>query len=134
MHWNTNVADEFHLLCHKLGTNPAVTYKMLHHKISKIALYYGVLIAAFGWKSFLLVYAPVVFLSSALSVWLFYVQHQYEDTYWRYREAWNYYAAGLEGSSYFELPRILQWFTGNIGFHHIHHVCSRIPNYNLQRA
>ncbi len=87
-----------------------------------------------GIDRFLLVQLPITLLSGSLGVFMFYVQHQYEDTYWRYREAWNYYAAGLEGSSYFELPRILQWFTGNIGFHHIHHVCSRIPNYFLERA
>ena len=63
-----------------------------------------------------------------------YVQHQYEDTYWRYREAWNYYEAGLEGSSHFVLPKVLQWFTANVGLHHIHHLCSQIPNYRLQRC
>src|SRR5262249_32906935 len=57
-----------------------------------------------------------------------------EDTYWRYREAWNYYNAGLEGSSLLVMPKVMQWFTGNIGLHHIHHVCSRIPNYHLQRC
>ena len=87
-----------------------------------------------GIDQFLLVQLPLTLLSGTVGVFLFYVQHQYEDTYWRYREAWNYYAAGLEGSSYFKLPKVLQWFTGNIGFHHIHHLCSRIPNYNLQRA
>jgi omega-6 fatty acid desaturase (delta-12 desaturase) len=65
---------------------------------------------------------------------LFYVQHQYEDTYWRYREAWNYFAAGLEGASHLTMPRVLQWCTASIGLHHIHHIASRIPNYHLQRA
>lgn len=87
-----------------------------------------------GIERFLLVQLPLTLLTGSLGVFLFYVQHQYKDTYWRYREAWDYYAAGLEGSSYFNLPKILHWCTGNIGYHHIHHVCSRIPNYHLERA
>jgi omega-6 fatty acid desaturase (delta-12 desaturase) len=65
---------------------------------------------------------------------LFYVQHQFEGTYWAKAEEWDYETAALRGSSFFKLPRILQWFTGNIGFHHIHHLSHRIPNYNLQRC
>jgi omega-6 fatty acid desaturase (delta-12 desaturase) len=87
-----------------------------------------------GIDRFLLVQVPVTVISGSLGVFLFYVQHQYEDTYWRYRERWDYYAAGLEGSSHYVLPKVLQWFTGNIGLHHIHHVASRIPNYYLQRC
>jgi omega-6 fatty acid desaturase (delta-12 desaturase) len=67
-------------------------------------------------------------------VWLFYVQHQFEDAYWERGGNWDYAEAALVGSSYFKLPRILQWFTGNIGFHHIHHLSPRIPNYNLERC
>ncbi len=87
-----------------------------------------------GLGRFLAVQIPITLIAGSLGVFLFYVQHQYEDTYWRYREAWNYYAAGLEGASLFVLPKVLQWFTANIGFHHIHHVSSRIPNYHLQRC
>ena len=87
-----------------------------------------------GLDRFLLVQLPITLISGSMGVFLFYVQHQYEDTYWRYREAWSYYTAGLEGASYFRLPNVLRWFTANIGFHHIHHVCSRIPNYHLQRC
>jgi omega-6 fatty acid desaturase (delta-12 desaturase) len=87
-----------------------------------------------GIDRFLLVQLPITLLAGSIGVYLFYVQHQYEDTYWRYREAWNYYHAGLEGASHLVMPRWLQWFTGNIGLHHIHHVSSRIPNYNLQRC
>ncbi|UCF40681.1 MAG: fatty acid desaturase [Gemmatimonadota bacterium] len=87
-----------------------------------------------GLDRFLLVQLPIVLLSGSIGVFLFYVQHQYEDTYWRYREAWNYYAAGLEGASHLLVPKVLQWFTANIGLHHIHHVSSRIPNYHLQRC
>lgn len=87
-----------------------------------------------GWEAFLLIQIPIWLIAGSLGVYLFYVQHQYEDTYWRYREAWNYYAAGLEGASYFRMPKLLQWATASIGLHHIHHVASRIPNYQLQRA
>ena len=87
-----------------------------------------------GIKSFLLVQLPVTLLAGAIGVYLFYVQHQFEDTYWRYREAWNYYASGLEGASHLVMPKLLQWCTANIGLHHIHHVASKIPNYRLQRC
>jgi omega-6 fatty acid desaturase (delta-12 desaturase) len=87
-----------------------------------------------GFDTFLMVQLPITLIAGTVGVYLFYVQHQYEDTYWRYREAWNYYAAGLEGASHLVMPKILQWFTANIGLHHIHHVASRIPNYHLQRA
>jgi omega-6 fatty acid desaturase (delta-12 desaturase) len=87
-----------------------------------------------GLDRFLLVQLPITLIAGSVGVYLFYVQHQYEDTYWRYREAWNYYAAGLEGSSHLVMPKPLQWFTANIGLHHVHHVASRIPNYHLQRC
>jgi omega-6 fatty acid desaturase (delta-12 desaturase) len=88
----------------------------------------------FGWKDFLLVQAPMIFLAGTAGVWLFYVQHQFEDVYWENSESWNYDAAALQGSSYLKLPQPLQFFTGNIGLHHVHHLNARIPNYNLQRA
>jgi omega-6 fatty acid desaturase (delta-12 desaturase) len=87
-----------------------------------------------GIDRFLLVQLPITLIAGSLGVFLFYVQHQYEDTYWRYSERWDYYAAGLEGSSHYVLPKVFQWLTGNIGLHHIHHLNSRIPNYNLQRC
>lgn len=89
---------------------------------------------AVGFGRFALVQVPITLIAGSVGVYLFYVQHQYEDTYWRYREAWNYFEAGLEGSSHLVMPKILQWFTANIGLHHIHHVSSRIPNYHLQRC
>ena len=70
--------------------------------------------------------------AGAAGLWLFYVQHQFEGTYWARHEIWDPMKAALEGSSFYELPRVLQWFTGNIGFHHVHHVQQRIPNYNLE--
>ena len=87
-----------------------------------------------GWKEFLLVLGPPLLLAGAAGIWLFYVQHQFEDAYWQTNDAWSFDDAALQGSSYLELPRILQFFTGNIGFHHVHHLSARIPNYNLQAA
>jgi len=87
-----------------------------------------------GWKAFLLILIPMIYIMSSLGVWLFYVQHNYEDTYWETHEKWDFLKAGLEGSSFYKLPIILQWFTGNIGFHHIHHLNSRIPNYFLAKC
>ena len=103
---------------------------------TNLALLAVLLIATFtiGLGRFVAVQLPITLIAGALGVFLFYVQHQYEDTYWRYREAWDYHAAGLEGASLYALPRVLQWITASIGFHHIHHVNPRIPNYNLQRC
>jgi acyl-lipid omega-6 desaturase (Delta-12 desaturase) len=87
-----------------------------------------------GWRDFLLTWAPAALLAGAVGIWLFYVQHQFEDTYWQRSEQWSYADAALRGSSYLKLPRPLQFITGNIGLHHVHHMSARIPNYNLQRA
>ena len=84
-----------------------------------------------GLPTFFLIHGPIVVLAAAIGSWLFFVQHQFEDAYWQPHESWNFTRSALEGSSYYRLPTILQWFTGNIGFHHIHHFDSRIPNYNL---
>ena len=73
-------------------------------------------------------------LAGSVGIWLFYVQHQFEDAYWQSAADWSYSDAALRGSSYLKLPRVLQFFTGNIGLHHVHHLNARIPNYNLQRA
>ncbi|MEI6678396.1 MAG: fatty acid desaturase [Mariniphaga sp.] len=86
---------------------------------------------AIGWKAFLLIQLPVLYIASVHGLWLFYVQHQYENVVWARAGDWNYKDIALEGSSYFKLPKLLQWFTGNIGFHHIHHLSPRIPNYKL---
>jgi omega-6 fatty acid desaturase (delta-12 desaturase) len=87
-----------------------------------------------GWREFLMVQGPAALLAAAAGVFLFYVQHQFEDTYWQNSEDWSYDDAALRGSSYLKLPKLLQFFTGNIGLHHVHHLSARIPNYNLQRA
>jgi acyl-lipid omega-6 desaturase (Delta-12 desaturase) len=88
----------------------------------------------FGWKAYLVIQLIIMMVSGAAGIWLFYVQHQFEDAYWERGADWDYVAAALKGSSYYKLPKILQWFSGNIGFHHIHHLSTRIPNYNLQRC
>ena len=88
----------------------------------------------FGVKAFLLIQLTIMVFSGAAGVWMFYVQHQFDGAYWERGDAWDYTAAALQGSSFYRLPRVLQWFTGNIGFHHIHHLSPRIPNYNLERC
>ncbi len=87
-----------------------------------------------GWRAYLLVQLPILVLGSTLGVWMFYVQHQFEEAYWERHENWSYEDAALEGSSFYKLPKVLQWITGNIGFHHIHHLSPRIPNYNLEKC
>jgi len=87
-----------------------------------------------GWRTLLLIHGPVVVVASSLGVWMFYVQHQYEEAYWRSHDGWDYVAAALAGSSHYHLPRVLQWFTANIGLHHLHHLDSRIPNYLLPKC
>jgi acyl-lipid omega-6 desaturase (Delta-12 desaturase) len=90
--------------------------------------------AIFGIVPYLILQLIVLIVSGAAGFWLFYVQHQFEDVYWERSDDWDYANAALQGSSYYQLPKILQWFSGNIGFHHIHHLSSRIPNYNLERC
>ena len=87
-----------------------------------------------GIKAYLLIQFLVVSLAASAGVWLFYVQHQFEGVYWERNANWDYVTEALKGSSFFKLPKILQWFTGNIGFHHIHHLCPRIPNYFLEHC
>ena len=87
-----------------------------------------------GWQSFLLVWAPSALIAGSVGIWLFYVQHQFEDAYWQSADEWSYSDAALRGSSYLKMPKVMQFFTGNIGLHHVHHLNARIPNYNLQRA
>jgi len=88
----------------------------------------------FGWKAFLLVQLLVIFFGASVGIWLFYVQHNFEGVYWERRKQWDYFKASMQGSSFYKLPAVLNWFTGNIGYHHIHHLSAKIPNYNLPRA
>jgi omega-6 fatty acid desaturase (delta-12 desaturase) len=94
----------------------------------------GALCLLFGWTSVLVVQLPAAMLAGSVGIWLFYVQHQFEGVYWERHDGWSYAASALRGSSHLKLPKVLQFFTGNIGLHHVHHLHPRIPNYNLQRA
>ncbi len=99
-----------------------------------ILLVYGILALVLGWKKFLLVHIPVLFIFGIIAFWFFYVQHQHEQNYNEWRKDWDFVLASVLGSTYYKLPKIFQWFSGNIGFHHIHHLNSKIPNYNLERC
>jgi omega-6 fatty acid desaturase (delta-12 desaturase) len=103
-----------------LGTNAALAVLLV-----TLILTLGPIAVLCGWL-------PVTLLAATIGVWLFYVQHQFEDTYWEAKPQWDFQAAALTGASFYDLPRILHWMTGNIGFHHIHHLSSRIPNYRLR--
>lgn len=148
--------SKFERLRYRLYRNPLVTFGIGPHYIflwyqrftgkhsgtrernnlwlTNVALFsiWGAAIYGLGWQIFLLLWAPVQLVTGAWGVWLFYVQHQYEQTYWQRGKDWDYATAALQGSSFYKLPRLLQWFSGNIGFHHIHHLCPKIPNYKLQ--
>lgn len=104
--------------------------------ITNLALLAVLTLACFtiGLPTYLLIQVPIIALAASMGVWLFYVQHQYDDVYWEHHAQWDPIRAALEGSSYYKLPKVLQWFSGNIGLHHIHHLRPRIPNYNLQKC
>jgi omega-6 fatty acid desaturase (delta-12 desaturase) len=91
-------------------------------------------VMVFGWLDYLVVQAIIIGVAGGAGIWLFYIQHQFEDAYWVSGEEWDFTDAALRGSSFYRLPRVLQWFSGNIGFHHIHHLSPRIPNYRLARC
>ncbi|RUS47026.1 fatty acid desaturase [Cohnella sp. AR92] len=95
---------------------------------------YAVLIWLVGWQAFLLVQVPVFWMSGVMGIWLFYVQHQFEESYFENEDEWSYVKAAVEGSSYYKLPKLLQWLSGNIGFHHVHHLSPKVPNYRLEEA
>lgn len=132
------------------GVGPLLTFLILHRLPSKkfkkreqnsihwtnlaVAGLIVVMSLVIGFKNYLLIQLPVIWVASTAGVWLFYVQHQFEGVYWERAKEWDFLKAGLEGSSFYQLPPILQWFSGSIGFHHIHHLSPRIPNYLLERC
>ena len=126
------------ILKHRLPLDIPLTWKRewrsVHVTNLGLAAVVTVMWLTVGIDRFLLVQLPITLFAGAIGVYLFYVQHQFEDTYWRYKEAWNYFASGLEGASHLVMPKLLQWTTANIGLHHIHHVSARIPNYRLQQC
>jgi omega-6 fatty acid desaturase (delta-12 desaturase) len=115
------------------GARPRMRNSVLGTDVA-LVIVIGLVCWLIGWRDFLIVWAPAALLAGSVGIWLFYVQHQFEDAYWRSGKEWTYTDAALCGSSHLQLPRMLQFFTGNIGLHHLHHLNARIPNYNLQRA
>jgi omega-6 fatty acid desaturase (delta-12 desaturase) len=99
-----------------------------------IALVVATLIWLIGIGPFLLVHLPIILIAGAIGVWLFFVQHQFDPTFWAPEGEWTLHDAALYGSSHYDLPAVLHWFTANIGLHHVHHLCSRIPYYRLPKA
>jgi omega-6 fatty acid desaturase (delta-12 desaturase) len=104
----------------------------VHYTNAAICLIALVMNLTIGIKAYLLIQLPVMTMTGAVGLWLFYVQHQFDGVYWQRRKNWGFAEAALNGSSFYKLPRVLQWFSGNIGFHHVHHLSPRIPNYNLE--
>lgn len=99
-----------------------------------LVVLYTAMILLIGWQAFVIVQGTIMFVAGALGIWLFYIQHTFEDSYFEEESEWDYVKAAVDGSSYYKLPRVLQWATGNIGFHHVHHLSPRVPNYNLEEA
>lgn len=99
-----------------------------------LILVYTLVAFIVGWKQFFLVHVPIVVIFAIIAIWFFYVQHQHEHTYKQWKENWEYLFSSIKGSTYYRLPKVFQWLTGNIGLHHIHHLSSKIPNYHLTRV
>ncbi len=125
-------------ISHRLPLNVTRNEKVERASIHWTNLALAVLIVGFGlwigFKELLMITIPMYLFTFSVGVYLFYVQHQFENTYWRRQEDWDYFQSAIEGASFFKLPKILQWFSGNIGYHHIHHLSPRIPNYYLETA
>ena len=115
------------------GTRPRLRRSIIRTNVALAAIVAAACLLL-GWWQYLVVQAPVAWIASSIGIYLFYVQHQFEDVYWENSDNWDYADAAIRGSSFLKLPRPLQYFTANIGFHHVHHLSARIPNYNLQRA
>lgn len=115
------------------GSRPRIRNSILGTDLA-VAIVVATMCLTIGWRDYLLVQGPVFLVTGAVGIWLFYVQHQFEDAYWQEHGDWRYDHAALEGSSYLKLPSVLRFFTGNIGFHHVHHLSVGIPNYNLPSA
>jgi len=122
-----------HRLPPKLKTSRAVWLSVMGTNCA-VAVFAIAMIALFGLKTVLLVHLPITLVAATLGIWLFYIQHQFEHTVWDPAEDWSFHKAALHGSSYFDLPPVLRWFSANIGVHHVHHLSSGIPFYRLQKA
>ena len=115
------------------GARPRMRRSVIGTNLA-LAVLVGGLCWLIGWSAYLLVFGPCALLAGSIGIWLFYVQHQFEDTYWQSSGEWSYADAALRGSSHLKLPPVLRFFTGNIGLHHVHHLNARIPNYYLKQA
>lgn len=115
------------------GARPRMRRAVIATNVA-LAVFVGALCFLIGWQDYLLIAGPPALLAGSVGIWLFYVQHQFEDAYWETGSDWTYVDAALRGSSFLKLPKVLQFCTGSIGYHHVHHLSARIPNYNLQRA
>lgn len=124
------------LLRYRLPTRKAKRRERVSVLFTNLLIISVVLLAAntIGWRTYLLIQLPVVWVAGAVGVWLFYVQHQFEGVYWARRRDWNALRAAMEGSSFYRLPPLLRWFSANIGYHHVHHLNARIPNYRLKQC
>jgi len=112
----------------RAGAEPWVSTMATNLGVAAIA---AALIWVFGWSVFLAVQVPIILMAATAGVWLFYVQHQFEETHWSEGDDWNFHTAAVHGSSFYDLPPVVRWFTGNIGIHHVHHLASKIPFYRL---
>lgn len=124
------------LLKNRLNRNGARLNERINTYVTNVGIFTisAVLCLTLGWKQFLLVQGPIFLISGSLGIWLFYVQHTFEDSYFEEDKHWEYVKAAVEGSSFYKLPKIFQWLTGNIGYHHVHHLSPRVPNYKLEQA
>jgi omega-6 fatty acid desaturase (delta-12 desaturase) len=131
------IAPSYIFLVHyrywRKGDSRRVRWSTMRTNVALLAIVIAAALTI-GIKACLMIQLPIMFVATSAGVWLFYVQHQFENTYWERHGEWSYVRHALEGSSFYKLPRVLQWFSGNIGFHHIHHLSPRIPNYKLQRC
>lgn len=124
------------IIGHRFTTKRMTKKQKLNIYVTNLIMLAAAAIVSYfiGWKAFLLIQLPVMYIASIGGIFLFYLQHQYDDAYWCRDKDWNYQEVAMKGSSFFKLPALLRWFSGNIGFHHIHHLGPTIPNYNLPRA
>ncbi|WP_042357599.1 fatty acid desaturase [Bacillus rubiinfantis] len=124
------------LILYRFNTKTAKWKERLNTYITNMAIVAVITLLCWlvGWEAFLLVQGPIFLISGSLGIWLFYVQHQFEDSYFENQDNWDFIKAAIDGSSYYKLPKILQWLTGNIGFHHVHHLAPKIPNYYLEEV
>ncbi|MCK5942218.1 MAG: fatty acid desaturase, partial [Planctomycetes bacterium] len=124
------------VVMHRVSRNGASDAERRSVRNTNIAIFAMLCLmgSIYGFVPYLILQGTILMGAGAIGIWLFYMQHQFEEAYWERHEDWDYTVAALHGSSFLRLPKVLQWFSGNIGFHHIHHLSPRIPNYNLERC